>query len=153
MKGFRFYAEMQEAEAIGSAILANLRAILAHYEANTVEELQRTVYRDTECGAWMSVKLHSGEWQHTGNLSGIQPGDVRALLLGSIVENSDAEIVGKELDLMTYEAPEEAVSAFGRSVEDAEAEADVMWNLAEAEREEGVQASQGCSPDTLERRQ
>jgi hypothetical protein len=98
----REYEEMQESAAIGQMIAANLQAILDDHGATNVADLYRTLYKHTECGPWLSVQLHDGTWKHCHELRGIDNGDVRALLVGAIVEGSDADVVGSVVDLMDY---------------------------------------------------
>ena len=132
------YERMQEDAAIGQAIAANLQAILDDWGVENVERLGRTIYKRTECGAWLSVKLHDGTWQHTGNLDGIDSGNVRALLLGSIVEGSDAEVCADPIDLMDYmnEGDEKRlIEDFDKTLDWVDDEACRLWD--EANNEEG----------------
>ena len=61
---------MQEDAATGQAIADNLAAILADKDAENVSELYRTIYKYTDCGAWIDF-----------NVGGI--------VIGSIVEGLD----------------------------------------------------------------
>lgn len=96
------YERMQEDAAIGQAIAANLKVILDDWGVENVQQLDRTIYKRTECGAHLSVQLHDGTWRHSGNLDGIDNGNVQALLLGSIVEGSDADVTAKPISLLDY---------------------------------------------------
>lgn len=130
------YERMQEDAAIGQAMVANLEAILSENAADmTVESLNRSLYKYTECGAHLSVQLHDGTWRHSGDLNGIKNGDVRQLLVGSIVEGSDAEVCADPIDLIAFEEPQEAVKVFNKTVEWVNDEACTLWH--ETNDEEG----------------
>ncbi|NBT33374.1 MAG: hypothetical protein EBT13_16155, partial [Rhodobacteraceae bacterium] len=89
------YLKMQDDLEAGGIILENLEAILScNGSGMTVADLYRSIYRYTDCGPWLSVKLHDGTWKHCAQLSGIENGNIRSLLIGSIVEGSDADVVG-----------------------------------------------------------
>lgn len=96
------YERMQEDAAMGQAIAANLKAILDDWGVENVHQLALAIYKSTECGAHLSVQLHDGTWRHSGNLDGIDNGNVQALLLGSIVEGSDAEVNANTISLLNY---------------------------------------------------
>lgn len=133
----REYLRMQDDLEAGGIILENLEAILSDNGGGmTVADLYRSIYKYTECGPWLSVLLHDGTWRHCDQLRGIENGSVRALLVGSIVENSDAEVTGRELDLLTFKTPEDAVAAFNHEVEQVNAEACALWDEANAEEAE-----------------
>lgn len=123
------YERMQEDAAIGQAIAANLEAILSENAADmTVESLDRSLYKYTECGAYLSVQLHDGTWRHSGDLTGIENSNVRQLLVGSIVEGSDAEVCADPIDLIDYDDPQEAVRVFNKTVEWVNDEACTLWH-------------------------
>lgn len=130
------YYENEEMIGMGKHMQDCLEAILSDNGSDmTVAALYRSIYKYTECGPWLSVKLHDGTWRHCGQLEGIDNGNVRALMVGSIVEGSDAEAVGQVLDLMEFESPEDAVAAFNREVAWVNDEACALWE--EANNQEG----------------
>jgi hypothetical protein len=120
------YEHMQESAAIGQSIADNLNAILG--DAPDVGALYRRTYKYTECGAWLSVRLHDGSVRHCDQLSDVKNGDVRALLVGSIVENSDAEVVADWIDLIDYENPADAVVAFDAAVQWVDDQVCTLWD-------------------------
>lgn len=127
------YERMQEDAAIGQMIAENLQAILDAHDANNVQDLYRTIYKYTDCGPWLSVQLHDGTWKHSHELRGIDNGNVRALLVGSIVEGSDAEVLGRVIDLIAFDdedGPQKAAEAFDHEVEEVNAEACALWHEA-----------------------
>lgn len=131
------YERMQEDAAIGQAMVANLEAILSDNGSEmSVSALDRSLYKYTECGAHLSVQLHDGTWRHSGNLLGIKNGDVRQLLVGSIVEGSDAEVCADPIDLIAFEDPQEAVKVFNKTVEWVNDEACTLWHEANDEEQE-----------------
>lgn len=133
------YYRMQESAAEGQVCLDNLNAILSDNGGEmTVDDLYRSIYKYTECGPWLSVQLHDGTWKHCDQLDGIDNGNVRALLVGSIVENSDAEVTGRVLDLLEFETPEDAIAAFNHEVEQVNAEACALWDEVNAEEIEEI---------------
>ena len=88
-----------------------------------------SIYKYTECGPWLSVRLHDGTVRHCDQLQGIENGSVRALLVGSIVEGSDAEVTADWIDLL-IEDPDEAVLKFNAAVEWVNDEACALWEEA-----------------------
>lgn len=131
------YEEMQESAAIGQMIAENLKFILDAYDVKTVEDLYCVVYKYTDCGPWISVKLHNGTWRHCHELNGIDNNDVCALLVGSIVEGSDAEVCADPINLIDYIDEDGAVkslAAFNQSVEWVNDEAARIWDESNIER-------------------
>ena len=113
---------------------SNLEAILSDNGSEmTVSALDRSLYKYTDCGAHLSVQLHDGTWRHSGNLLGIENGNVRQLLVGSIVEGSDADVCADPIDLIDYEDPEEAVKVFNATVDWVNDEACALWDEANEE--------------------
>ena len=130
------YLRWQDDMEMGGRILANLEAILADNGSRMdVSALDRSLYKYTECGAHLSVQLHDGTWRHSGNLLGIENAAVRQLLVGSIVEGSDAEVCAEPIDLIAFDDPEEAVKVFNTTVDWVNHEACALWD--EANNEEG----------------
>ena len=128
------YHDNEEMVGMGKHMQACLEAILSDNGSDmTVAALNRSIYKHIPCGPWLSVLLHDGAWRHCGELDGIENNNVRALLVGSIVEGSDAEVTGNVLDLMDFETPEDAVAAFNREVEEVNAEACALWDEANNE--------------------
>lgn len=127
----REYQRMQRDEEAGRICLANLEAILSDNGSDmNVHALYRSIYKYTACGPWLSVVLHDGTTRHCDKLEGIENGAVRKLLVGSIVEGSDAEVGPTTIDLLTYEDPADAVKAFNDAVEEVNDEACSLWEEA-----------------------
>ena len=125
------YERMQEEAGMGQAILENLKAILSDDGAgDTLADLYRSIYKHTDCGPWLSVVLHDGSTVDCDELGNVKLGDVRSLLVGSIVEGSDAEVTADPIDLMSFDKPEDAVEAFNRAVEWVNDEACALWEEA-----------------------
>ena len=117
-------------------MIKNLEAILSDNGSDmNVAALARSLYKYTECGAYLSVQLHDGTWRNSGDLTGIENSNVRQLLVGSIVEGSDAEVCADPIDLNEYKDPADAVKAFNDIVSWVNDEACVLWH--EANDEEG----------------
>ena len=133
------YERMQESAAIGQAIAANLKAILDDWGVENVQQLDRNIYKRTECGAHLSVQLHDGAWRHSGDLDGIDNGNVQALLLGSIVEGSDAEVNAEPISLLDYmdEGDEKRlIDDLDKTISWVNDEACRLWDEANEEGEE-----------------
>lgn len=127
----RDYQRMLDNEEGGLICLANLEAILRDNGSDmNVRALYRSIYKYVECGPWLSVVLHDGTARHCDKLDGIENGAVRYLLVGSIVEGSDAEVVADPIDLLSYEDPADAVKAFNDAVEEVNDEACSLWEEA-----------------------
>ena len=125
------YERTQENAALGDQCLANLEAILSDNSSDmTVKALYRTLYRYTNCGAWLSVQTHDGVWHHCNDLDDISNDSVRALQIGSIVEGSDAEVNADPIDLMEFDDPAEAVTAFNATLTWVDDEACGLWEEA-----------------------
>lgn len=115
----------------GGICLENLEAILSDNGSEmNVAALYRSIYKYTECGLWLSVLLHDGTWKHCDQLHGIENGNVRALLVGSIVEGSDAEVTADQIDLLTFDDPADAVRTFTDAVAWVNDEACALWDEA-----------------------
>lgn len=123
----RQYHSMNADIETGGFILAALEAILEHWDAENVEQLERSVYKHTACGPWLAVKLHDGTMRNSDELSDVKNGDVRCLLVGSIVEGSDAEVAADPIDLIEYEEPADAVAAFNVTVQWVDDEASALF--------------------------
>ena len=119
----------QEAAAEGEHALACLDAILSDNGGDiTLPGLARSLYRYTDCGAWLSVKTWDGRVFHSHALGSVDPTEIRFLLVGSIVEGSDVEVCADWIDLLACESPDEAVRAFSTAVADVEdAVAEAEW--------------------------
>ena len=129
------YEKSQESAAIGKAIAENLQAILDHYGVETVRGLNRSLYKYTECGASLGVKLHDGTWRYSGDLEGIPNGNVRQLLVGSIVEGSDVDVTADAIDLADPRFMDEggeniALDTFNATVQWVNDEACRLWDEA-----------------------
>jgi hypothetical protein len=123
----RAYHDAQEEQAVAEIISACAKAIFDNFDADTMERLQRTIYKYTECGPSVSFELH--EWAcgyEDDSLEApigldaprkspfIYVGDKRAetisepwlavckIGVSSIVEGSDAEIPVQWLDLEQF---------------------------------------------------
>lgn len=131
------YERSQELAAEGKHANACLEAILADNGSDpTLTALYRSIYKYTECGPWLSVQTWDGRWFHCHQLHKVDMYEVRRLLVGSIVEGSDAEVTADPIDLVACESPEAAVELFNRTVDWVNDEACALWNDANAEDSE-----------------
>jgi hypothetical protein len=109
---------------VGERIAANLAEILDYWGEENAQRLHRRLYKATAAGVHLSVRLHDGSWRHSGNLEGIDNGNVRSLMVGSIVEGTDASVTGEEIDLLR----DDAVEAFAREVDSVDEQAGYLWD-------------------------
>lgn len=131
------YERDQEMIAMGQHANACLDAILSDNGSDpTLPALYRSIYKYTECGPWLSVQTWDGRWFHCQDLHKVDKDEVRYLLVGSIVEGSDAEVCADPIDLCECESTEAAVDLFNRTVEWVNDEACALWKEANAETEE-----------------
>lgn len=132
------YERMQELAAEGQHANACLDAILADNGSDmTLPALYRSIYKYTPCGPSLSVQTWDGRTFDCDELHEVDKNEVRYLLVGSIVEGSDAEVNATPIDLVECESPEAAVELFNRTVEWVNDEACALWEEANSEDEEG----------------
>ena len=125
------YERMQELAAEGQHANACLDAILSDNGSSmTLPALYRSIYKYTDCGPWLSVQTWDGRWFHCQDLHKVDKTEVRYLLVGSIVEGSDAEVSADPIDLLACESPEDAVKRFNSAVEWVNDEACRLWDEA-----------------------
>lgn len=131
------YERSQELAAEGEHANACLDAILSDNGSDmTLPALYRSIYKYTECGPWLSVKTWDGRVFHCGELHKVNKDEVRYLLVGAIVEGSDAEVCADWIDLLECETPDAAVDLFNRTVEWVNYEACALWDEANSEDED-----------------
>lgn len=107
----------------GTPAIRNLQDLVEHFGAETVSGLPRRVYKDTDCGAWISLETPDGVWHHTGDdWSGIT--EISAFKIGTIIEGSDAEISSDPFELPVTNAEVD------HWIRDMETEASDLWNEA-----------------------
>ena len=130
----------QELAAEGQHANACLDAILS--DNGTLPALYRSIYKYTDCGPWLSVQTWDGRWFHCEDLHKVDMYEVRYLLVGSIVEGSDAEVCADPIDLVECESPEQAVTLFSQTVE---------WvnDKANAENDEDEDEDEGPEPAAM----
>lgn len=121
-------------------VLENLDAILSDNGSDmTLPALYRSIYKYTECGPWLSVRTWDNRTFHCGHLHEVNKDEVRYLLVGSIVEGSDAEVTADWIDLLECETPEAAVKLFNDTVAWVNDEACRLWDEANTDEDEGVE--------------
>jgi len=131
------YERMQELIAEGEHANACLDAILSDNGGDmTLPDLYRSIYKYTECGPWLSVQTWDGRTFHCNELHKVDKNEVRYLLVGSIVEGSDAEVNADPIDLVECESPEAAVKLFNETVEWVNDEACALWDAADEDDED-----------------
>lgn len=124
------YERMQEAAGMGEHCLECLNAIFADQSEGavaSVAELASVIYSNVPCGPWMAVRLHDGTVVYSDQLESVKNGSVGAILVGSMVEGSEAEIAADYIDLSQCESPEDAVARFNEAVEWVNAEVFSFW--------------------------
>ena len=125
------YFANEELIAEGQHCNACLDAILSDNGSDmTLPALYRSIYKYVPCGPWLSVQTWDNRTFHCNELDKVGKAEVRYLLVGSIVEGSDAEVCADWIDLLRCESPEDAVTQFNRTVEWVNDEASALWNEA-----------------------
>ena len=124
----------QELAAEGQHANACLEAILS--DNGTLPALYRSIYKYNACGPWLSVQTWDGRLFNCEDLHKVDMYEVRYLLVGSIVEGSDAEVRADPIDLVECESPEQAVTLFSQTVERVNDEACALRNDANDEDED-----------------
>lgn len=134
--------KLEDIIASKSKIFYTLREVLNAYSANTISEFARNIYKYTDCGANVSFLTPNGaihkKYVCASDLAkGGDEADTKDLIdkcigirFGSIVEGSDAEVLG---DLITFPTSQSEVA---ESLKYVEGEAKSLWEEANSEEEE-----------------
>lgn len=122
----------EETAALGQAALAILKAILSHHCAENLRQLSRNLYKYTTCGAWLAVTTHDDREVYGDYVDDVPLGNVRSLIVGSIVEGVDYGTEQQEFDLIEaaekFETNDEAVADFSKLIDWVESEAKFIWD-------------------------
>ena len=107
--------------------IRNMANLCDHFGADLPRELNRRVYKDTDCGASLSVYLPDGEAIHCGSqkwneLSRKTP--IRGFTLQTIVEGSNATVDSDEFVLPV------STKSVGDFIEYMEKESEILWEQA-----------------------
>jgi hypothetical protein len=103
--------------------IGSLRDLMEYFGAEHVMSLNRQIYRNTDCGASISVRTPDGVWHHSGDdWSDIE--EITAFKIQTIVEGSDAEVNSNVFELPV------TVSEVDNWMAEMEAEADRLWHEA-----------------------
>jgi hypothetical protein len=75
--------------------ITDFKSLLAYWGADTCASLNRRVYKNTSCGASLSIQLADGEWIHNGDprwqtLTGLEA--LACFTVQTIVEGSEATV-------------------------------------------------------------
>ena len=122
---------MEEDIAMGIAMANITLAILNAFSVTDLSDLRRSIYKHTECGAHMALRLHDGRVVYNGgNIDKFMTADVRAIAIGSIVEGVEECAETRWFDLMDYvEKPyNEAVDSFNKIIKAVDDEVSQIWN-------------------------
>jgi hypothetical protein len=131
------YERMQEEIAFGEAMVDMLKEFLEFNGADNLGQFRRNTYKYVPCGPWVSFRLHDGSWCHSGDDRADDIdfiGSVDALQVGSIVENSDATVIGNLLELK--DNAELLNAAVNDQIEYVNEEAISLWDAANKEWED-----------------
>lgn len=136
-------------------ILDNQYLAEAFPDADSPAELCRQVYKYTDCGAWLSVRVNyieviesdgfndypseieRSKWIHSGELRRLGTWEdmdkrgelVTALMVGSIVEGVDQTTDEYEIEAhQTDEEPSQFLARFYAALDQVEQEAESIWN-------------------------
>ena len=119
----------------GTPAIRSLQDLMNYFSAERVTDLNRRIYRGTECGASISVRTPDGVWHHNGqDWSGIE--EITAFTIQTIVEGSDAEVNSAPFVLpVTEEEVENWITHM-------ESEADSLWREANSDWPEEEESDQ-----------
>ena len=126
-----------------------------HCDYDSPAEMYRVFYKYTDCGPWVSVHVN-GTWIHCQDLhklgtwdAMLMRGDILdAVLIGSIVEGSDAEASPVPVrlgDLRSKRSKRGAIThaslqaAFGKAVDAVNEVACALWDDANSEEDDDEQ--------------
>jgi len=111
----------------------SLADLCAYFSAETPAQLNRRIYKGTDCGASLSVYSHTVGWIHNGDLRWrdlpITFG-IDGFTIQTIVEGSDSEV---NSDTFWLPATHEEIQHW---ISDMEDEADRLWHEANDEEED-----------------
>ena len=106
-------------------MIRNLEELCDYFGAEAPARLNRRIYKDTSCGASISVQTPDGVWHHNGSdWSGVSA--IVAFTIQTIVEGSEACV---DSDQFTLPVAEAEVAAW---IVEMEAEAEELWKEANA---------------------
>lgn len=111
--------------------------LLDHFDADSPRGLNRRLYKDTDCGASISVRPANGPWVHNGDrkwdtMAADTP--IVAFTIQTIVEGSDATVDSDEFRLPVAGADVDAW------ITDMEVEASLLWQEANEDDDENEAA-------------
>jgi hypothetical protein len=101
--------------------IRNLQDLCDHFGADEPRLLNKRLYKDTDCGASISVQTPDDKWHHNGtDWTGIT--EIKSFTIQTIVEGSEATVDSVPFDLpVTVKEVEEWM-------EEMEAESSRLWN-------------------------
>jgi hypothetical protein len=113
-------------------MIRTLTDLTRYFDADTPSDLNRRLYKDTDCGASISILTDDGTWLHNRlNLDGWKTvRAIRAFTIQTIVEDSDAEVNSPPFVLPVAEAEVDAW------IKEMEREAARLWDEAHDPEEE-----------------
>lgn len=112
--------------ALSREITGEIRSLadLMHYlGAESVQGMNRRLYKDTRCGASLSVQTPDGKWHHNGQ-DWRTVREIQAFTMQTIIEGSDATV---ESEPFVLPVPIHAVNLWIKTME---AEARILWREA-----------------------
>lgn len=114
-----------------TGLIRNLQDLIDHFGATDAKNLNRRIYKDTACGASISVRPAGRSiWIHNGESAWESVTEIDAFTIQTIVEGSDATV-----DSDTFVLPV-AVKVVDAWIKDMEAEANRLWHEAHDENED-----------------
>lgn len=107
--------------------------LMTFFDSSSPQEMAKAIYNATECGAWVTFitpeeEIPSADLSNIQNTAPWPANNIVGIRLGSIVEGSDAEIIGKPLFCGTFEEFD-----LQAEIDRIEAFADELWHEANDE--------------------
>ena len=136
----RRYHDQEEAAAMGEAMAQHLEALLAFYGRDNFAQVDRALYKYTDCGAYLGLYPWEGDgiWSGSQRMKEVRPGDIRSIGVGSIVEGTDACPEMQWLQMTDYaedETSDRFIKDFFDAVEVVEKWAAEIWDETHEEDE------------------
>jgi len=115
--------------------IRNLQDLIDYLGADSAFNMNRRIYKDTGCGASISVRRPGAGWLHNGQDRAAWEGltEIDAFTIQTIVEGSDATVDSDEFILPVK------ITDVNKWMEQMEDEASRLWDEANTEEGEEVE--------------
>ena len=105
-------------------MLRNLNDLRDYLGADTIQGMNRRLYKDTACGASISLYSARRAWHNGQDWSNVRARAIKGFTIQTIIEGSDAEV---NSDLFRFPVSAEYVDTW---INEMESEAARLWDEA-----------------------